>query len=362
MLNENPFTTSFGKEPRQFLSRAEEEATIINTFTADHPTQQVFMITGVRGTGKTALLTRIKKDFRNRENWIVVELSPEGDLLASLVEKLCDLPFLRLLFKNANINLSFFGISLGIDSEPPIQSVGTALGRMMTAIKNSDRRLLIAVDEATNTENMRRFASEFQILLREEAPVFLLMTGLFKNIYDLQNEKTMTFLYRAPKIVLQPIEKIAVGNAYKEIFDLPNEQAFQMAENVKGYAFAFQLYGSLCFEAGGNGFSKAVMQKYTAQLGELVYEKLWSELSPKDRKIVTVLAKHGSTAVKTADLIREYNAEYPEDPTPMNSKLMSVYRERLKKEGLVTTENYGNLQLALPRFAEFVNEYGAILL
>ena len=38
----------------------------------------------------------------------------------------------------------------------------------------------------------------------------------------------------------------------------------------------------------------------------------------------------------------------------MKAELFSVYRDRLKRKGVVSTEQYGHLTLVLPRFDEFV--------
>lgn len=46
------------------------------------------------------------------------------------------------------------------------------------------------------------------------------MTGLYENIYDLQNEKSLTFLYRAPKIILEPLNYTAIKSHYMRIFDI----------------------------------------------------------------------------------------------------------------------------------------------
>lgn len=37
--------------------------------------QQIYMITGVRGSGKTVMLTDISKHFRKDKDWIVIELN-----------------------------------------------------------------------------------------------------------------------------------------------------------------------------------------------------------------------------------------------------------------------------------------------
>lgn len=57
----NPFTLSFGKEPTEFISRLTKTNEIVEDFTSEDPVSQVYMITGVRGSGKTVMLTKIKK-------------------------------------------------------------------------------------------------------------------------------------------------------------------------------------------------------------------------------------------------------------------------------------------------------------
>ncbi len=71
------------------------------------------------------------------------------------------------------------------------------------------------------------------------------MTGLYENIHNLQNEKTLTFLYRAPKIILEPLNYTAMIAKYKQIFSCDKEKAQEMAVLTKGYSYAFQLLGYL---------------------------------------------------------------------------------------------------------------------
>ena len=57
----NPFSIMFGKEPSQMISRITQSDLIINSFARENPSTQIFMITGVRGSGKTVLMTSIAK-------------------------------------------------------------------------------------------------------------------------------------------------------------------------------------------------------------------------------------------------------------------------------------------------------------
>lgn len=69
----------------------------------------------------------------------------------------------------------------------------------------------------------------FQILVRNDLPVFLLMTGLYDNIKNLQDEKTLTFLYRAPRINLEPLNLNLIALKYQEVFNLTEAEAKKMA-------------------------------------------------------------------------------------------------------------------------------------
>lgn len=51
-------------------------------------------------------------------------------------------------------------------------------------------------------------------MLRKDLPIYLLMTGLYENVSDLQNESNMTFLLRTPKIELTSLNRTGVVNAY----------------------------------------------------------------------------------------------------------------------------------------------------
>lgn len=71
-MQKNPFSLSFGKEPVSLINRNVQSYEIIDTFEDENPAYQVCMITGVRGSGKTVMLTEINKTFRAEEDWIAM--------------------------------------------------------------------------------------------------------------------------------------------------------------------------------------------------------------------------------------------------------------------------------------------------
>lgn len=84
----NPYSMVFGKKPGELISRNMQTDIVYDAFKADQPSQQVFVITGVRGSGKTVFMTDVSKKIAENEDFIVVELNPERDMLKSLASKL----------------------------------------------------------------------------------------------------------------------------------------------------------------------------------------------------------------------------------------------------------------------------------
>ena len=338
---QNPFSLSFGKEPNSLISRDIQNEEILESFTAENPAFQVCMITGVRGAGKTVALTEIAKKLRREKQWVVIDLNPELDLLHQLAAELSNRKELLELFRDAKINLSFLGFGLEIDGVPPITDEVVATRRMLDKLTHSGKRVLVTIDEASSTKQFREFASQFQIFMREDLAVFLIMTGLYENISELQNAKNQTFLYRAPKVELRPLNLLLVAQKYKESFQIDEKEAMKMAQCTKGYPFAFQVLGYLCWTRKCSW--KDAITEYDVYLEEYVYEKIWSELSAKDQEVLRAIASAKDRRVET---IRE--------AADMSSSLFNVYRKRLLKQGLITSPAYGQVELVLPRFREFV--------
>ena len=344
--NDNPFSLSFGIEPTKYISRIAQTEKILSSFTSTAAENRVYMITGVRGSGKTVMMSNVASAFRDEKEWIVIELSPVKDMLQALASKLYNYRGMEKLFVDAKINLSAFGIGVSVEHTVPISDIDTAVERMLEEIKKKNKKVIVLVDETVNNEYIKIFATSFQIYIRQKYPIYLLMTGLYENIYELQNEKSLTFLYRAPKIYLEPLNLNAIANSYKETFNLSTEEAVGMAKLTKGYPFAYQVLGYLRWDAGKKAEISKLIPDFDQHLEEYVYEKIWSDLSDNDKKVVELLALNGEMKIKD---IR--------DVLGMKSGSMSVYRDRLIRKGLVDASRYGYLSLILPRFAEIVERW-----
>ena len=269
---DNPFTLDFGREPREIIPRTSALEELIQTFTAEVPSQHTALVTGIRGSGKTVFMTAVSKRLSQERDWVTVELSPEQDLLHSLVVKLGNEKKLSRIFKHAKINLSYFGIGFQVESGETFTDPETALERMLEGLRKHQKRLLVTIDEVVNNANIRLFASLYQIFLRKDLPVFLLMTGLYENLRSLQDEKTLTFLYRAPRIQLQPLNIGIITDSYQRIFNIERERALKMARETRGFSFAFQVLGYFTWQYPEE--QDKIQSLYRQYLEEYVYEKI----------------------------------------------------------------------------------------
>ena len=339
----NPYLLTFGEEPIEHIDRLKERQIVLDDFLSPVPAQQVYMVTGVTGSGKTVFMTDISQTLKkNDKNWIIVDLNPTApDLIKEAGAILSSENELARIFQNARLNLSLFGFGLEVSNSVPISDAQTALEKMLSSLAGKNKKILFTIDEVTGTSAIKTFTFAFQQFLRKKLPVYLLMTGLYKNISDLQNEDNLTFLYRAPKIILTPLNIGAMAANYEKNIGLSAEESLSMAKLTKGYSFAFQVLGHLLYDADGD-YSQLIPQ-FRQHLEDMSYEKIWSELSDKDREIMTALAQTESG--KNSDIMKITGLKYNE---------FNPYRRRLIQKGVVDGSRRGYLQFTLPFFKEFI--------
>ena len=336
----NPYTLIFGKLPTENIPRIVEYNEVLESFENDPPNQQTYMITGVRGSGKTVFMTELAQELRKRDDWMVVELSTSQDLLLNLAQILYNENQLVKLLKNGG-GFSLLGFGVQVNGTTEITNSQLAIREALKRFKKQNKKLLVCIDEIIANDYVKEFVSLYQIFIREDLPLYLIMTGLYENISDLRDEKNLTFLYRAPEIKLKPLNKGTIAENYINKIGVTKSDAEKMAELTKGYSFAFQVLGYFTYKHDGN--YKDAIPEYRQYLEDYVYEKLWSELSQGDKKILYAIAKTKNAKAKDImEIAGIKNNEY----TP--------YRKRLIKKMIVDGEEYGYLKLTLPLFDEFI--------
>ena len=337
----NPFVLTFGREPIQYIPRLDYFYRVENDFLSETRPNQIYMITGVRGSGKTVLLSMLAKRFEEKSDWIVIDLNPERDMLESFASQLYNSSKVKHLFLKIGFSLSFNGAGLSIENNKPSEDIETSINKMMEYLSKNGKNVLITLDDAVSNSNIKAFSHTFQSLIRKDYPIFLLMTGLYENITTIQNSKSLTFLSRAPKLVMTPLNLPAIKASYEDIFTISDAVGTQMAKLTAGYAYAFQLLGYLFWEEKVKDISKNLLDKYDQYLSEFVYDRMWDNIPEKERTVLENMTKNE----KIEAIIEDCH---------ISDKEFSVYRDRLIKRGIVIAKERGKLTYALPRFKEYL--------
>ena len=339
----NPFCISFGRKPVEYIDRIPERERIINTFTLDPITDQMFLITGVRGVGKTVLMNAAAHSLEEQDEWIVLWESSAEDINESIYSDLYH-KLRRGSMGIGQMSVSFGGANVSVERKSPQENTVSQIDELLEKADKKKKKVLVVIDEVTNTPQMRSFAHMFQIECARNRPIFFLGTGLYENIEALSDENDLTFLHRAPRIVLNPLDNISVARSYQNIFGISEEKARDMAMLVKGYSFAFQALGYLYWENGKPDDLSEILPAYDAMLSDASYSKIWSECSGKDQEVLKAMAITSS----------EYVSDIRENCGNMTPNYFSVYRARLMKRGIITSSARRMIRFSLPRFREFV--------
>jgi len=346
---DNPFTLQFSYIPPKMIARASLSEEIITDLCMKVPSFRGHFLTGVRGCGKSVMMAEIATELSKRNEWIVVDIeSPKLNIVDSLARGLYRIPKLRRLFIDASIDLSVLGLGIKIQKAELIASNEyDAIDFMLKALKKSEIKLLVTIDEVTYCNQIADFSHALSSYARSGYEIYLLMTGLKENIKAIRNDKSLTFLYRAKEHELEPLNITAIRASYQGEFGVSTEEAEQMAHLTKGYSFAFQLLGYLTWKACCLGEFDGtchdnLLNNYDQYLAEFSYDKIWSELPTKEREVIRGIATSADCSVKSS-----------REAVGMDSSKFSVYRDRLIEKGLINGREYGKVKLTLPRFGEY---------
>ena len=363
MKERSPFNPNFGKVPQLFLDRERIISDYVDELTnagteIDTP-YQTTMICGVRGSGKTSVLTGIIDQIEQHDDWVVVDLLNNQLIIDNLIENLQMQPELKLksfFSKVDKIKTRHFDFKL-------VAGNATQIGLLMEIFKHlkaHHKKVLIAIDEVSSTPQIRDLAMIYQQLIRQRFGVALVMTGLPENISELQHNKVLTFLLRSNQLELPFLHGKSIEQAFRTNFAqggrrISDEIATRLTLMTRGYAYAFQLLGYLVWKstAPGDEISadvvNQVVNEYQDTLARKAYALVYQQLTAGDKEFLRAMAMSESEdgQVKMAAIARQ---------TGKPSNYWSTYRKRLIKQQIIKDEAYAYVAFKLPYFKDFVLE------
>ena len=147
---QNPFSTTFSKTPEYTYISTNEPKEMIENFSYDSPTEAVYKITGIRGSGKTVIMANVQDELKSKENadrgWLVYTLNPTRDMLIQLAASLYSEKFIKESSKSMSINISaqVLGTGGGIGYSKEAGSryfdIGVEIRKMLDIAKSKHKK------------------------------------------------------------------------------------------------------------------------------------------------------------------------------------------------------------------------------
>jgi hypothetical protein len=353
-VQDNPFHPQFGKRPDKFIGRDEIIHDFVNSLEDRNNPMRTLMIMGIRGSGKTALLSGVKQAI-DKKRHVIVDVTAGTDLLRSILDQL------QLSGNNKKVKITggsvgAMGFSLGLEAANDEQSHGFRyyLTLLVNDFNKKGFGVVFLVDEVQGDDKeMREFVTSYQHLVRDEADVALLMAGLPHSINSVLNGKVLTFLRRAHRITLPNVNLLLVRNMYANTFE---EGGFEFDEDILqtaadatlGFPYLIQLIGFWLWKTDAITLSRRDVENALvnskAALFDNVYDIMLREISEKDREFLLEMQTDAEDT-KFGELTKRM------DITPGYA---SKYRQRLIQGGLIEPTVHGHIAYAPPYFGEFL--------
>lgn len=358
--SKNPFKPSFGSVPPIFLDREELTQTVADEIKDENSPYRTTLVCGMRGSGKTSFMADVCNTIEKDDKWVVVYPAADGNLCQNLINSIISKTESKVkkFFDSTELSLSLFGAGITKKQKDSDDNTGfqSDMEKLLKKLQEKHMSLLIALDEVSSTEEIRNFASLYNVLKIQSYPVALIMTGLPYNISELQNDKVLTFLLRSARVELAPLDLFSIKYSYKTTFEeagrkISDSTCAFMAKITAGYAYAFQLLGYLVWKCEAVEIDvdlvKGIFPEYKVNLFRNVYSKIYSEMSSVDRKILKIIAHSDHASITPKDLAQKLGR------TP---GYVSTYRKRLLEDQVIEISEDGHIGFSLPFFKDFILE------
>ena len=360
-MEKNVFIPTFGNRPQPFVGRRIVLDNIMEGLAhpEGHP-HRATIVTGQRGTGKTALLLEIA--VRAEEmGYAAINVTNSEKMLGEILQ--------LLYMKHGNyskgkqklksINAGAFGFSFGLAlSDDTQQNFGFRIHLSLLAdeLAKCGKGVLLLVDEVqSNTPEMRELAVTYQHLVGEGKNIAIVMAGLPGAVSSVLHDDILTFLNRAHKVVLEPLDFADISLFYTERFAIAGKKIAPdvldfVVRATRGYPYLMQLIGYHIIKFVGEAktieMQIAENAAITAKrdLTDSVHKTCLRPLSDKDIAFLKAMSKD-----KEGSRIADIQTRMKVSPS-----YIQQYRLRLISAGIILPERRGRIEFAVPYLGEYL--------
>lgn len=355
----DPFTRTPGIAGQAYIDTGIAEE-IISNFINDYSSKYVYKITGLRGSGKSVEYGKIIRTLKEHEDWLVYPLSASGDAVSTLISKLSMESFIDskssitsvssattvegkavVISGNETIN-----VTRTVEDNDHFYSEEAILTRMISLANKKKYKVLIGVDDISKTPEMIKLLSIIGSMILEGIDVYLIVTGLSENIENFSSEKNLSFFKRADEREIKQLNKYDITYMYEKLLGVDTAEAKSMEELTGGYAYAYQVLGSLYFGRKEGETLEDILPDFERILFKDSYELIWKTLTKGEKELVRCIYCSKDGRADSIKALMSNPSSYP------------VYRGRLINKHIVEGDTRGYLKIRLPRFKKYIEIWG----
>ncbi len=362
----NPFRPTFGSPPPRFVGREAIRWSFAQGLD-DGPGSpaRATLYVGARGVGKTAMLNEAEREAELR-GWIVIRETARAGLVDSLMRARIPEAFAALdgrpsgpARRITGVDTPFGGVSFDSTTNDPEISpdLRSMIEQLEQIASTGDTGVLLSIDElhAAATEEIREIAIAIQHTFRRQLNVAFVGAGLPAGLDAILDDDIITFLRRADRHDLGPIDLTLVDEGLRDPaakagrpFD---DDALRLATAAtEGFAFMIQLVGFHCINVDRTSPTITVADARIGidaarhRVDSLVHEPEFRGLTDRERAFVFAMVDDADETAMAA--IRER--------TGLDMNNTNTHRHRLIRKGVIRPVRKGYVAFANAGFRTYL--------
>ncbi|MDF7627290.1 hypothetical protein PUF88_05125 [Lactobacillaceae bacterium L1_55_11] len=355
-MTENPYNPAFGVVPKYYMTNSDISDKFIEGLKHTNDNWRETIITGIRGSGKTTIISDVIQKTMKRDDIVVVSVNAGTsemlmEIISGLQRKIQRLPkFKSISFKIPSI------LDVNYEASTKVTSFRYEVEDILSLAQELGITVVIAIDEVQkHSAALRDYVAAYQQWKMQSLPVATLMAGLPSAVNDMLNDAVLTFFKRANQVHISQLNEQDILTNYQQVFGKRMNIVLisKMVEDTFNYAFLFQLIGFYVWFIDKKAYQSTDIDDALAlskkRLFKEIYEPMINDLSKNDRVVLKASRVAFDDKNITISRLKEESA--------MDDNTISTYRIRLINAEIFKAVGQGLLQYKLPYFKEFLDYY-----